>query len=243
MSENRGGDVLARGEKSAQFRGAGANLTEFEYDLTMNPEVLRNKYGLSEKEIEEYQEKRAAGERLDLRPVEEMKDLSDAVNVVDRRHSFESKPVAPKPKKFADKVYSDPTTLLDRVLVKRIPEDTERYEILEDGGLRDKKTGFVIPYAYRQHNNIGIVLATGQFVILGGVKIPMNDIVHVGDRVTFGDYNSEVFKQGDEKTQKLCDAVQMNYEADPEGLRVVRVQDIRVIERPLPAEANDGGGN
>ena len=58
MSENRGGDVLARGEKSAQFRGAGANLTEFEFDLTMNPEVLHNKYGLSEKEIEEYQEKR-----------------------------------------------------------------------------------------------------------------------------------------------------------------------------------------
>ena len=27
MSENRGGDVLARGEKSAQFRGAGANLS------------------------------------------------------------------------------------------------------------------------------------------------------------------------------------------------------------------------
>ena len=73
----------------------------------------------------------------------------------------------------------------------------------------------------------------------------MNDVVQVGDRVTFGDYNSEVFKQGDEKTQKLCDAVQMNYEADPEGLRVVRVQDIRVIERPLPAEdwGLHGGGN
>ena len=60
----------------------------------------------------------------------------------------------------------------------------------------------------------------------------MRHIVRPGDRVTFGDYNSEVYKQPVEKTQKMCDAVQMNYEADEEGLRVVRVQDIRTVERP-----------
>jgi co-chaperonin GroES (HSP10) len=230
MSENRGGDVLARGERSAQFKGAGANLSEFEYDLAMNSEIVSKKYGLSIREVEEYQERRAKGERIKMTPVDQ-EGLADLVPALESK--FASKPVEAKPKKFADKQYADPVTVLDRILVKRIPEDTERYEILEDGGLRDKRTGFVIPYAYRQHNNIGVVLATGQFVILGGVRIPMSEVVRVGDRVTFGDYNSEVFKMDETKLQKMCDAVQMNYEADPEGLRVVRVQDVRVVERPM----------
>jgi hypothetical protein len=38
------------------------------------------------------------------------------------------------------------------------------------------------------------------------------------------------------KVQQLCDAVQMNYEEDPEGLRVVRVQDVRGVEREEAAE-------
>jgi co-chaperonin GroES (HSP10) len=229
MSENRGGDVLARGEHSAQFRGAGANLSEFEYDLAMNADQVSTKYGLSVREIEEYQERRANGERLKLSPVGG-DTLESLVPALESR--WKAKPVEVKPKKFAEISYEEPTTILDRILVKRIPEDTEKFEILEDGSLRDKGTGFVIPYAYRQHNNIGIVLAVGQFVVLGGVSIPMSAIVHVGDRVTFGDYNSEVFKMNDEKTQAMCDAVRMNYEADPEGLRVVRVQDVRVVERP-----------
>jgi co-chaperonin GroES (HSP10) len=233
MSENRGGDVLARGERSAQFKGAGANLSEFEYDLAMNSEIVSKKYGLSIREVEEYQERRAKGERIKMTPVDQ-EELADLVPALESK--FASKPVEAKPKKFADKQYADPVTVLDRILVKRIPEDTERYEILEDGGLRDKRTGFVIPYAYRQHNNIGVVLATGQFVILGGVRIPMSEVVRVGDRVTFGDYNSEVFKMDETKLQKMCDVVQMNYEADPEGLRVVRVQDVRVVERPMEVE-------
>lgn len=241
MSENRGGDVLARGEHSAQFRGAGANLTEFEYDLTLKPEIVGSKYGLSQVEIEQYLERRGKGEKLDLKPVGGLEDeISDKTPLELR---WASKPVEAKPKKFADKEYSDPVTLLDRVLIKRIPEDPEKFEILEDGSMRDRKTGFVIPYAYRQHNNIGIVLAVGQFVILGGVRISMDEVVRVGDRVTFGDYNSEVFHMSESKTEKMCDSVQMNYEKDEEGLRVVRVQDIRVIERPLPSETNDWGLN
>lgn len=242
MSENRGGDVLARGEHSAQFRAAGASLSEFEYDLTFKVETVGVKYGLSQLEVEEYLKRRTDGERFDLKPVTHDEEESDGKTELERRWAI-AKPVAQKPKKFADKNYADPHTLLDRILVKRIPDDPEKFEILEDGSLRDKKTGFVIPYAYRQHNNIGIVLATGQFVILGMVKIPMSEVVQVGDRVTFGDYNSEVFKMSEDKTRKMCDAVQMNYEEDPEGLRVVRVQDVRVVERPLPAETNDGGGN
>ena len=236
MSENRGGDVLARGEHSAQFRGAGANLSEFEFDLAMNPEIVSKKYGLSIIEIEEYQARRANNERLDLKPVGS-EDLASLVPALEQR--WKSKPVEKKPLKFKEKKYSDPVTLLDRILVKRIPEDTEKFEVMEDGTLRDKDTGFVIPYAYRQHNNIGIVLAVGQFVILGNVRIPMYEVVQVGDRVTFGDYNSEVFRMSEEKIQAMCDAVQMNYEKDDEGLRVVRVQDVRVVERPLPEGANN----
>lgn len=238
MSENRGGDVLARGERSAQFRGAGADLSEFEYDLTMKPETVGVKYGLSQLEVEAYLLRRSRGERLELKSVAVDEEPTDGRTELERR--WESKAVAVKPKKFAEVSYGDPTTILDRVLVKRIPDDPEKFEILEDGSLKDKTTGFVIPYAYRQHNNIGIVLAVGQFVILGGVRVAMREVVLVGDRVTFGDYNSEVFKLSTVKIQALCDAVQMNYEEDPEGLRVVRVQDIRVVERPLPAEATNG---
>ena len=63
----------------------------------------------------------------------------------------------------------------------------------------------------------------------------MADVVKPGDKVTFGDYNSEVYKLSPEKTIALCDAVKMNYEADDEGLRVIRVQDIRTVEHPLEA--------
>lgn len=229
MSENRGGDVLARGERSAQFRAGVSELSEFEHDLAVGAENLRTKYGLSEAEIEHYQELRTSGERFDLKPVQ-AEELPSLVSNEDR---WKSKVVPAKLKKFADRKYSDPTTILDRVLVKRVPEDPDKFEILQDGSLRDRDTGFVIPYAYRQHNNLGIVLKTGQFVILGGVKIPMEDVVRPGDRVKFGDYNSEVFTMDEKRVEELCDAVQMNFENDPEGLRVVRVQDIRTIERPV----------
>lgn len=228
MSENRGGDVLARGERSAQFKGAGANLTEFEYDLAMNTEQVGQKYGLSQVEIEEYQTKRANGEKLDLKPVGE-DTLASLIPALESR--FNPKPVEKKPLKFAEKTYSEPTTILDRILVKRIADDPD-LEIMEDGSARNKRTGFVIPYAYRQHNNIGIVLAVGQFVILGGVRIPMDEVVRKGDLVKFGDYNSEVFVMPEDKIQEMCDAVEMNYEPDPEGLRVVRVQDVRTVQRP-----------
>jgi co-chaperonin GroES (HSP10) len=228
------GDRLARGDASAQF-STGAGLSDFQHDLAVRPEIVSEKYGLSQVEVAQYLVQRERGEALpDLKAVDtdEAQDIASGISIVDKRHTYDSQPVKKAEKKFQDKEYSDPSTILDRILVKRIPEDEEKFEILEDGSLRNKETGFVIPYAYRQHNNIGIVLAVGQFVVLGGLKVPMGAIVRPGDRVTFGDYNSEVYKQPTEKTKKMCDAVQMNYEADEEGLRVVRVQDIRTVEHP-----------
>jgi co-chaperonin GroES (HSP10) len=228
------GDKLARGDQSAQF-SAGAGLSDFQHDLAVRPEIVPEKYGLSPVEVAQYLVQRERGEALpDLKAVDtdEPQDIAGGVSVVDKRHTYDSKPVKKAEKKFADKEYSDPSTILDRVLVKRIPEDEDKFEVLEDGSLRNKETGFLIPFAYRQHNTIGIVLAVGQFVVLGGVKVPLNTIVRPGDRVTYGSYNCEVYKQSKEKTQRMCDAVQMNYEADEEGLVVVRVQDIRTVERP-----------
>jgi len=75
-------------------------------------------------------------------------------------------------------------------------------------------------------------------VIIGGQKVPMSDIVRVGDRVTYGDYNSEVFHMDEKRVIALCDAVQMNYEKDEEGLRIVRVQDVRLVEREVASEPN-----
>ena len=233
----RGGDQLAAGARSAQFSAGNSGISDFAHDLAVRPEIVAEKYGLSESEITTYQDMREKGETLpDLKSVDvKNEDITNGITVIDRRISFDSKPVPEVPKKFKEKTYSKPTTILDRVLVKRIPEDPN-FERLEDGSLRDRRTGFVIPAMYRQHNNVGIVLAVGQFVILGGLRVPMEQVVHPGDRVTFGDYNSEVYKLSPDKTETMCDAVEMNYEADEEGLRVIRVQDIRTVEHPVETD-------
>jgi co-chaperonin GroES (HSP10) len=166
---------------------------------------------------------------------EEPQDLSSTITVIDRRNSYDSKPVPKKELKYPEKSYEPLSTVLDRILIKRIPDDPN-FEVLEDGSMRDKRTGFVIPATYRQHSRLGIVLATGQFAILGGVKVPMSDIVRPGYRVTFGDYTSEVFKLSEAKTEELCDAVHMNYDSDPDGLRIVRIQDVRTVEVPCKTQ-------
>lgn len=239
MSLN-GGDVLARGAKSAQFN-VHSDLSDFEYDLSIGKdnEELKEKYGLSEAELTDLRARRGEGERIDIHPAQ---SLADSVEVVDKRRFVSAleedyhgvMPVEKKQGKYVEKIYSDPTTILDRVLIKRIIDDPD-LEQLEDGTVRNKKTGFIIPQAYRQHNNVGIVLAVGQLVVLGGVRISLTEIVRPGDRVTFGDYNSEVYHQPSSITEAMCDAVEMNYEEDPEGLRVVRVQDIRTVCRPRKA--------
>ena len=233
---------MARGGRSAQFAAGGSELSDFEYDLRTRTDIVSEKYGLSLAEIEEYTLRLNAGERLDLKPVALAEELGAGIEVIDRRHNYlaeveavKAAPVAPK--KYADKKFSAFTPILDRILVKRCAEGPDM-KIMEDGSVLNTKTGLVIAAKYRQHSNIGIVLAAGQFVILGGQRIAMSEVVRVGDRVTYGDYNSEVFLMDEAKVQELCDRVQMNYEPDAEGLRVVRVQDVRGLEREVVEEVS-----
>lgn len=233
---NNGGDVLARGGKSAQFASGGGELSEFEYDLRVRRDIVREKYGLSEAEMAEYDQKIAEGQRFSMETLAAKQELLGAgITVIDRRPSYseEVKAVKEAPvaaKKYPEKKYDLFTTILDRLLIKRCADGPDM-KVMEDGSILNTKIGLVIAAKYRQHSNVGIVLATGQFVILGGNRIAMSEVVRVGDRVTYGDYNSEVFHMDEKRVEALCDAVQMNYEVDPEGLRVVRVQDVRGVER------------
>jgi len=245
MSNLGGGDQLARGAHSAQFVGAGASISQFEDDLIFRPEIVAEKYGLTDEQIADYQNDREQGYHLpELPTVEAMKEMevSAGFKVTDRRSFFENhplsetaKPVEKAPAKWPEYEYGKMRPILDRILVKRIPDDPN-LELLEDGSMRDKKTGFIVPPAYRQHSNIGVVLAVGDFVVMGGVKTLLSDFVQPGDKVKFGDYNSEVYYLSDAEVEKLCDDVQVNFVSDPEGLRVIRVQDIRSIQHRVTAE-------
>ena len=228
-----GGDQLARGMKSANFAGA-SGLSDFEGDLIYRPEVVAEKYGLTQEEVDAYEVRRQAGEKM---PNLQTKDFK--LSVVDKRHNYmlsimpveQAAKVAPK-KWPETKQYTSFRPIMDRILVKRVADDPNM-EVMEDGSLRDKRTNLVIPGQYRQHSNIGIVLAVGDFVVVGGTKTPLSEVVRPGDRVQYGDYNSEVFHMAEHLIESLCDAVQMNYFTDEEGLRIVRVQDVRGFERPI----------
>ena len=134
--------------------------------------------------------------------------------------------------KYPEVDYTPFTPILDRILVMRVPLD-KNLEVLEDGSVRDKRTKFIVPAKYRQHSNTGIVLAVGNFVVMGGQRIELDEIVRPGDRVTFGDYNSELFPMPKERVLALCDAINVNYFEDEQGLRIVRIQDVRGIESPI----------
>ena len=244
MTQHSTGDKLASGQKTAQF-STSAGLSDFSNDLIyMTPEELVVKYGISEAQVEMYKQNRDSGNKLpDLVPVaiaEQLeRDRQEAAElgykVTDRRIG-EAKVIEVVPDKYPAKDYTTLKPILDRILIKRVNGDAKEEE-LSDGSTRNKKTGFITPAKWRQHNNIGIVLAVGDFVVMGGVKTAMSDIVRPGDRVTFGDYNTEKFTMDDEKVQAMCDALKINYTADPEGLRVVYIQNIRGIERPLAVDS------
>jgi co-chaperonin GroES (HSP10) len=206
---NSGGDVLARGGKSAQFAAGSSRVDD---PIQFNKSVA-----------------------LEEAPIKD--DLGNLVSVIDRRPNYLSEPVDIKvvkleEEKYPEKKYGHFSPILDRILVKRCPEDKDM-ELLEDGSVRNKKNGLIIAAKYRQHSNVGIVLATGAFVVIGNVRVPMEEVVRIGDRVTYGDYNSEVFPMKEDKVRELCDKVQMNYFPDDTGVRVVRVQDVRGIEREV----------
>lgn len=96
-----------------------------------------------------------------------------------------------------------------------------------------------MPAKYRQHSNTGVVLAIGQFVVIGGCKTPLSDVVKVGDRVTYGDYNSEIAYLHEDIVKALCDAVQLNYVEDEDGTRIVRIQDVRGVEPQVEPEVTN----
>jgi co-chaperonin GroES (HSP10) len=175
-----------------------------------------------------------------MKPIALVNELGAGITVIDRRPSYseeveEAKSAPVVAKKYPEKKFSLFKPILDRILIKRCAENADM-KLLPDGSVLNVKTNLVIAAKYRQHSNIGIVLAAGKFVILGGQRIPMEEVVRVGDRVTYGDYNSEVFHMDENRVKELCDAVQMNYEEDAEGLRVVRVQDVRGTESEVVEE-------
>jgi len=51
--------------------------------------------------------------------------------------------------------------------------------------------------------------------------------------VIYGDYNSECFPMDKNKVEALCDSLGVNYVDDQQGLRIVRVQDVRTVEKPV----------
>jgi co-chaperonin GroES (HSP10) len=239
---NNGGDVLARGCPTAQFAGASSNITDFENDfIYMEIAEVLEKYGLSQAEYDQYHAQRDSGERLpDLTPVSLQERLEVGFSVTDHRKNYmsvgeeDSKVIAEAPKKYPEPTYEPVQTLMDRILVMVISDDPN-VELLEDGTARDRTTGLIQTAKYRQHSNVGIVLLAGQWVITGGVKTPMSEIVKPGDKIVFGDYGSEKLPMSDEKSQALCDSIEVNYEKTEQGFRVVRVQDVRTIERRVVA--------
>ena len=163
----------------------------------------------------------------------EAETLGSGITVIDRRSRFDSEPVKVAEPKFPEKQYGNFTPILDRVLVKRVSDD-KNMEMMEDGSLRNKSTGFIIPAKYRQHSNVGVVLAVGDFVVMGGVKTTLSDIIKPGYRVLFGEYNCEKLKVPDEQVEAMCDAIGIEFEAS-EDLDVVRIQDCRGIYKPVEA--------
>jgi co-chaperonin GroES (HSP10) len=230
---NQGGDVLARGGATAQFGGA-QGITDLEQDFAfLTMEAVCNKYALSESEYDTYAAMRLDGKHLpDLPPVGKETELGVGFCVTDHRKDYlETPEVQEAPKKFPERTYGTARPLLDRILIMRISDDPD-VEQLADGSTRSRKSGLVTAAKYRQHSNVGIVLATGGFVVLGGVRVPMEELIKPGDKVCFGEYNAENFPMDKAKAGALCDALGINYVDDQQGLRLVRVQDVRTVEVP-----------
>ena len=235
---NNGGDVLARGGKSAQFGGA-TSITEFENDfIYMTVAELSEKYGLSEEEYDTYAKLRLDGHNLpDLTSVALQETIDVGFSITDHRKNYLSESTEPSAvkveatKKFPEPEFEPIQTLMDRIMVMVISDDPN-IELLEDGSTRNKTTGLISTAKYRQHSNVGIVLLAGQWVVVSGVKTPMSELVKPGDKVIYGDYGSEkmpdIFNQ---KAEALCESLGINYEKTEQGIRIVRIQDVRTVER------------
>ena len=236
---NNGGDVLARGAQKAQFAGASSGITGFENDfIYMSMLEVIAKYGLSQLAYDLYCTDRTNGEHLpDLTPTALQETLDVGFSIADHRKNYLSesteaaKVVAEAPKRFPEPTYGTAQPILDRILVMGISDDPDT-ELLEDGSTRSKKSGLITAAKYRQHSNVGIVLAAGGSVAIGGLSIPMEELIKPGYKVVYGDYNSERFPMDKKKAEALCESIKVNYVHDPKGLRIIRVQDVRTVEVP-----------
>jgi len=233
------GDKLASGQKSASFGGAGSTVSDFEQDMVfMEVADVLVKYGISEADYDLYQAMREEGKHLpDLTPVALQETMDVGFSVTDHRKNYMSEATAPAAavteavKKYPEPEFAPMQTLLDRILVMVISDDPNE-ELLEDGSTRNKTTGLISTSKYRQHSNVGIVLLAGQWVIVGGVKTPMHEIVRPGDKVTYGDYGSEKMPERfNKKAEALCESLGINYQHTEQGIRIVRIQDVRTVER------------
>ena len=233
-----GGDVLAAGGKTAAFAGAGDVVSGFEQDfIFMGMEEVRNKYALSTAEYDTYAAMRLAGDKLpDLGDVNSPQETLDVgFTISDHRKNYLSeateipKAVTEQAKKYPSPTYEPKKALMDRIMVMVVSDDPN-VELLEDGSTRDKRTNLISTARYRQHSNVGIVILSGQWVVVSGVKTPMAEILKPGDKVKYGDYGSEKVDMKDEEAQALCDLIGVNYEKTEQGMRIVRVQDVRYVE-------------
>lgn len=77
----------------------------------------------------------------------------------------------------------------------------------------EEQTGFAIPEKYRQHTNRGEVVALGDGIVLGQQWFPMEKFIQVGSIVKYGEYTAE------------------RYGPDDDELFVIRLQDVRTVER------------
>jgi hypothetical protein len=243
---NNGGDVLASGRsKSAQFGGA-TSISDFENDfMYMEVAELSEKYGLSQVEYDVYHAQREAGDHLpDLTPVALQETLEVGFSITDHRKNYMSEALEPAkeavsaPRKFPEPTYEPMQTLMDRILVMVVSDDPN-VVLLEDGSTKDLTTGLISTAKYRQHSNVGIVLLAGQWVITGGIKTNLSDMLRPGDKVIYGDYGSEKMPDTfNKKAEAICDSIGVNFEKTEQGLRIVRVQDVRTIERRVTQEKN-----
>ena len=233
---NNGGDVLARGAKSAQFGGA-SGITDFENDVIYMEVVdVCTKYGISEADYDQYQAQREAGQKLpDLTPTALQPTIEVGFSVTDHRKNYmnvpeEVKAAEQEVKLYPETAFEEFVPILDRLLIMRISDDPNE-EMLEDGSTRNKITGLITAAKYRQHSNVGIVLAAGKYVVLSGTKFDMAEFVKPGDKVVYGEYNAEAFTLDEKKVRGICDRLRVNYVKDPKGMFVVRVQDVRGVEK------------
>src|ERR1035437_4444172 len=232
------GDRLARGCPTAQFAGASSEITRLENDVIyLDVDAVLEKYGISQGEYDQYTALRLDGQKLpDLISValQEKQELGAGFSIADHRRNYlqeatePAKVVTEQPKRYPEPTYGTARPILDTILVMRIADDPDT-ELLEDGSTRSKKSGLITAQKYRQHSNVGIVLAAGGSVAIGGISIPMEELIKPGYKVVYGDYNSERFPMDKKKAEALCDAIKVNYVHDPKGLRIIRVQDVRTV--------------